>query len=187
MKHNILCRKTSAHWLFSPQIFALVCLTLLLILPGCSFFKRRQIQGIQLGAKVDLKLIYDKQRVFHEKNGFYTTDLAALEIWPKMVLYKFGFVQAAAVDVGTIPDLDPSRKDLDALKKSKPNWKLEYSPVTKLNQFDFHRLISFCPDCTATKTTFKAVAAANLDEDAVLDVWTVDHTGKMQHLVDDLQ
>jgi hypothetical protein len=31
------------------------------------------------------------------------------------------------------------------------------------------------------------IAAANLDDDSILDVWTIDQTGKIEHLIDDLK
>ena len=151
--------------------------------PAKEWMRMRQIHAMQIGVKGDLRMLLDKQQAFRQKFGFYTTDLKALGIAPKAVVYKFGFVSPSWV---TAPGLEPARKDLDALKASDPMVKIEYSPVTKLDKIEFDRLVSYCPDCTADRHSFKAVAAANLDEDAVLDVWTIDEKGEIAHLIDDL-
>lgn len=150
-----------------------------------NFFHQRQVKAIQAGAQVDLDLVARSEKTFHEKHGAYTTDLAALGIAPKKVVYKFGFVQPSDSIAG-VEGLDPSRKDLDALKKANPKLEIGYSPVTKLDSIDFGKLASYCQDCTAGKDTFKAIAAANLDEDPELDVWTIDEKGNVTHLVNDL-
>lgn len=150
----------------------------------------RQRHMIQSVASADLQLVLEAQREFHEKYGFYTTDLKALEIAPKTVLYKFGFLDASeSFDLSGDFALDPSRKDLDALTQSDPNLKkrIKYSPVTKLAEIDFAQLRAFCSNCTASKDTFKAIAAANLDEDDALDVWTINEKGEIEHLQDDFK
>jgi ABC-type Fe3+-hydroxamate transport system substrate-binding protein len=158
-----------------------------LVLSGCTrYIKKQQARAIQAGAQLDLNLIYDAEKEFHAKNGFYTTDLVALRIWPKKILYKIGFVQPAAKNVGMTEGLDNSRLNLDIVKKAHPDWVIEYSSLTHLNEIDFAKMASFCPDCTAGKTYFKAVAVANLNDDPILDVWTIDEKHKVQHLIDDL-
>ncbi len=166
---------------------ATILMTLLFLAPTCGrFYHGRQVQAIQVGALADLKLVADSEAAFFEKHKSYTTDLKSLGIFPKNVVYKFGFVKASDASLVSLADHDPSRKDLDALKAAEPRAKIGYSPVTKLDQIDFAKLVSYCPDCTATQTTFKAIAAANLDDDAVLDIWTIDEKGNSLHLVDDL-
>lgn len=178
---------------------------------GASWAKQRQLKAIQVAVRADLDLVFQAQQKFFKEHGFYTTDLKALELWPKRVLYAFGFVKAAsfkeATDGATGGSMGESKwnpemrtitmlaaqRAQDAIDKAKadpgykPDAPIILSPMTDVKSIDFERLISFCPDCTATKTTFKMVAAANLDGDPVLDVWTIDHTGAIQHLIDDLK
>ncbi len=173
---------------------------------GTVWAQKRQMSAIQSAARADLMLVAEAEKRFYEAHGFYTTDLKALNLWPKRVLYAFGFVKPSSVQVITTPEgevtLDPemrtviklaTRRADDAIEKSKtdPNIKPDapilLSPLTKVAAIDFVRLVSFCPDCTATKTSFKAIAAADLDGDPVLDVWTIDHAGNIRHMIDDLQ
>ena len=173
---------------------------------GAGWAKLRQQKAVQMAAKADLLLVADAQKEFFKTHGFYTTDLKALNLWPKRVLYAFGFVKPASFkeatvgasgteswnpEMRTITRLAKQRAE-DAIEKAKndPNFKpdapIVLSPMTGIKDIDFNRLISFCPDCTATKTTFKAIAAANLDKDPVLDVWTIDQDGNIRHVIDDL-
>lgn len=178
---------------------------------GAGWAKQRQLKAIQVAVRADLDLVFQAQQKFYKEHGFYTTDLKALELWPKRVLYAFGFVKAAsfkeATDGVTSSSMGDSKwnpemrtiamlaaqRSQDAIDKAKsdpgykPDAPIILSPMTQVKSIDFDRLISFCPDCTATKTTFKMVAAANLDSDPVLDVWTIDQTGAVQHLIDDLK
>lgn len=171
---------------FGAMVAAGVMFTMLALIPHCTaFFKERQLRAIQAGVRVDLKLISDAEQAFFARHGFYTTDFAFLRINPKMVVYKFGFVEPADVAVGWVDGLDPSRKDTDVIKKRYSDARIEYSSLTKLEAIPFEGLARYCPDCTATKTGFKAVAAANLDSDPVLDVWTIDEKGNVTHVSDD--
>ncbi len=173
---------------------------------GSEWAKNRQMSAIQSAARADLMLVAEAEKRFQETHGFYTTDLKALNLWPKRVLYAFGFVKPSSPQVITTPEgevsLDPEMRTIgklaarradDAIEKSKtdPNIKPDapilLSPLTKVASIDFQRLISFCPDCTATKNSFKVIAAADLDNDPVLDVWTIDHDGNVRHMIDDLQ
>lgn len=178
---------------------------------GANWAKQRQLKAIQVAVRADLDLVFQAQQKFFKEHGFYTTDLKALDLWPKRVLYAFGFVKAASfkeatdgTTAGSIGNLkwNPEMRTItllaaqraqDAIDKAKsdPGYKPDppiiLSPMTEVKSIDFDRLISFCPDCTATKSTFKMVAAANLDSDPVLDVWTIDQAGTIQHLIDDLK
>lgn len=149
--------------------------------------KERQIRSIQKAVEVDLNLIMERETQFHQRYGFYTTDLRALGIAPKRVLYKFGFV-SPSTHGKTIEgfELAADRMNLDALKAGDPSLKIEYSPLTQLAEIDFASVAKVCPDCTATESTFKAVAAANLDDDDDLDIWTVDEKGNLRHVFNDL-
>lgn len=173
---------------------------------GAGWAKLRQQKAVQMAAKADLLLVADAQKEFFKTHGFYTTDLKALNLWPKRVLYAFGFVKPASFkeatvgasgtetwnpEMRTILQLAKQRAE-DAIEKAKndrnfkPDAPIVLSPMTGIKDIDFNRLISFCPDCTATKTTFKVIAAANLDKDPVLDVWTIDQDGNIRHVIDDL-
>jgi hypothetical protein len=153
----------------------------------------KQIEVVQASAQVDLKLIQDSEDAFFKKNGFYTTDLKALGIKPKKVLYKFGFTVPSQVRVGanlgagSVAAINPELKDLDQLKKDNADLEMDYSPLTHLASIDFATLLQYCPDCTATDHSFKAVAAADFAGDGKLDIWLVDQTGQFTHLQDGLK
>lgn len=153
---------------------------------GRERFAERQRLALQKGAAVDLAELLAKQSTFKAAHGVFTTDLLALGLVPKAVVYKIGFVMPSSHLVSDLPGHDASRKDLDAMLKARPNLPIKVSTATKLSEISFDRLASFCPDCTAHESTFKAVAAANLDGDPVLDVWTIDDKGEIRHLIDDL-
>lgn len=139
------------------------------------------IRQVQRGAIGDLRLLARQETEFKARTGSFTTDLNALGIVPKTVLYKFGFARASAF--GERPEV----KDLDALKAAVPALNMKFSPVTQLESIDFPAAVAkHCAECTATETSFKAMAVGNLDADAVLDVWTLDEKGEVLHLVDDL-
>lgn len=173
---------------------------------GAKWAKDRQLLAVQLGARVDLELVAQAQKRFFDLHGFYTTDLKALNLWPKRVLYAFGFVTPSAFseaakgpagetwnpELRTITRLAAQRAE-DAIAKAKadPNFKPDapilLSPLTKVKDIDLDTLTAICTDCTATKSTFKILAAANLDEDSQLDIWTMDDQGNVEHLWDDLK
>jgi hypothetical protein len=156
------------------------------------FMKERQKKALQQAVFVDLRLMAEKQAAFHQAYGFYTTDLNAIGIAPKMVIYKIGFVTASKHEFELHPEkaaelnLNPEVKDLDLLKQAIPKLKMEYSPLTRLDSIDISRLASYCPDCTATASGFKAIAAANLDDDDDLDIWTIDEKGQIVHVLKDV-
>jgi hypothetical protein len=188
--------QTRIHVVFAA-VGAAVLLGLLMAVPSCNkFMRQRQVFAIQSAARADLQFMIDRENDFFQKNGFYTTDLEGLSLdAPKklVVLYKFGFVRAGsdapakaiALD-GHEFTVDSARKDLDALLKVSPKLEVVYSPTTQLDTVEFGKLGSYCQDCTATKNSFKLITAANLDEDPVLDVWTVDEKGIITHVVNDL-
>lgn len=159
---------------------------------GARWAKARQMRAIQQVAAADLQLIVDAEKRFFEEHGIYTTDLAALKILPKKVLYSFGFVTAAKFpEALQQPEWHPETRTIVRLVDSMAGdtkWAehIGLSPATGVRAVDFDRLISYCPDCTATKAGFKAVAAANLDDDPVLDVWTVNEKNEIRHVLDDL-
>lgn len=158
--------------------------------PGFSrYLQGRQVQIIQGGVLADLHLIAEAEYAFHAQHGFFTTDLKALGIAPKSVLYKTGFTVASpgSRKIEAALELVPERKDLDALKAADPELRIEYSPVTRLNGIRFSELMELCPDCTASDLAFKSLAVANLDDDSILDVWTINEQGEILHLVDDLK
>lgn len=148
------------------------------------------IRQIQRGAIGDLQLLLRHQNEFKARTGTYTTDLNALGIAPKMVLYKFGFTSPSSVSPNVAePGFvhRPELMDLDALKAAIPALDMKYSPVTKLETIDFAAAAArLCPDCTASESAFKAVALANLDADDDLDVWVIDQGGETRHVSDDL-
>ncbi len=145
--------------------------------------------NIQKASRADLDLVLQAERSFQRRFGFFTTDMVSLGVASKYTFYKLGFVKPLSIEGGMAPvdGHDPSRMDLDAVKKARPDLDIAYSSWTKLDEIDMAALARFCPDCTATATTFRALAAANLDDDPELDVWAIDHEGKIEHLNDDLR
>ena len=123
---------------------------------------------------------------FKATYGFYTTDLIAMHLTPKTALSKFGFSYASEPHP-EVQNLDNTRKDLDAVKAAIPRLEINYSPVTRLDAIDFAKATVYCPDCTATATTFRAMAITNLDDDADLDIWTIDQNKKLVHVNNDLK
>lgn len=199
-------QRRSAHVIGAAVVLIVIGAVIWSVAGGSEWAKNRQLRAIQTVARADLLLVADAEKQFHEKHGFYTTDLKALNLWPKRVLYAFGFVKpssASSVETANGSEsLDPemrtigrlaARRAEDAIAKAKsnptykPDAPILLSPLTKVAAVDFDRLISFCPDCTATKNTFKLIAAADLDSDPVLDVWTIDQNGTIRHLIDDLE
>jgi len=161
--------------------------------------------NMQRAAQADLELLARAQRAFHDQFGFFTTDLASLQLRPKYVFYKFGFLQpsqdsaeslglTAVADEALAPEkqrnplskLDPKVLNVQLLKAARPDIPLHLSELTQLESIDWESLARYCEDCTASKESFKAIAAANLDDDADLDVWTIDQDLKLTHVFDDL-
>lgn len=145
--------------------------------------------SLQMAARADLSLLLQAEKAFHQQFGFYTTDLASLNLEPKYAFYKFGFVKAAAVGAlerDKLPTIDSSRKDLDLLVAARPELNIGLSDETRLADIPFASLASYCPNCTAETNKFTALAAANLDSDSTLDVWTIDQDGQLHQVVNDL-
>ncbi|HVK61897.1 MAG TPA: hypothetical protein VM432_10120 [Bdellovibrionales bacterium] len=149
-----------------------------------------QIHEIQSAVRADLQLIFDKEQKFRETYGTYTTDLNGLALAPKKALYKVGFVRPAT----GLPPVEskyfthrPELKDYDALKAAIPKLEIDYSPLTRLSEISLSSLENLCADCTAYPDGYKAIAAANLDGDPDVDVWTIDHNGVINHVFDDLK
>ena len=192
-----------AHVFVAVAAMGFVALAVFGLNKGSSFMKERQIRMIQRSAMADLNLVADALKAFKEKHGFYTTDLKALQIWPKYALYAFGFVTASQhspeqistlglqPEVRTLSQLVEARTQ-DAIEASKkdrnilPGAPIKLSPVTGIRLIDLSRLAAICPDCTATADSYKVMVAAQLDPDEDLDVWTIDQTGAVTHVSDDL-
>jgi hypothetical protein len=190
MNENLKISRTQIH-IFGGVLIALLMGVTLGLIPYFGKNPRAtQIRSIQNGARADLQMVFERERKFHEIFGTYTTDLNALALAPKIALYKVGFVRAA----DGLPEVKstefthrPELKDYDALKAALPKLELQYSPVTRLSEISLSALEGVCADCTATASTFKALAAANLDGDADLDLWSIDQDGKVAHVFDDLK
>jgi hypothetical protein len=138
----------------------------------------RRVELIQTGAATDLRLIATQEARFYKEHRYYTTDFNQLGIVPKAVLYKTGFVRESPPQPGT----DPSIKDLDILKTHFPKLQIDYSSENKLDQIDISKLQNLCPDCTATQSHFRVLAAAHLDGADELDIWTIDDNGQILHV-----
>ena len=160
---------------------------LVLLSGGSNWLANRQVFSIQRVARADLLLMYEAQRQFFNENGHYTTDMKALRIFPKKVMFAFGFTKPAdfpkeLARAGAEPSVDNIVKLGEALKLD-----FGYSTMTKVREISWSDLATVCPDCTATETTYKVIAAANLDKDEQLDIWTIDQDGHIDHLKDDLR
>jgi hypothetical protein len=175
--------QTRIHILIACGVALAMAAGLVLLPAWGKNLRQRELVMIQRSAVVDLKLIYDQEHLYKSLHGYYTTDLNSLGIAPKRVLYKFGFLEKSS-DVHD--GVDPSILDLDQLKARFPRLELEYSAMTQLEQIRLRSLASLCSDCTATVDHFRAIAAANLDNDPELDVWTIDQDGQITHLVNDI-
>ena len=173
--------RTYLHVLAAAVAAGILVLALVMAPAFHRYMHRRHLQAIQEAAAGDLHLLLTQEYIFFKLHGAYTTDLKSLAIVPKTALYKFGFVRAGSDKAGD-QMVDAKRKDLDALKASDTGISIEYSPATHLDNIDFDKLASFCTDCTATATTFKAIAAAQFDNSS-LDIWTIDERGKLVHVV----
>ena len=148
------------------------------------------LTDLQSAAEGDLLFLARAEKDFKAKHGFYTTDFNALIIMPKVVIYKFGFARPSEPNTsldGPTFQLRPELKDLDALKAALPQLDLKFSPVTKLETIQFDEAAKACPDCTATRDTFKALAVAYLNDETKLDIWTIDEKGEIKHLSDGLK
>ncbi len=179
---------TGLRWLMS-LFFAMFLIAGLILIFQKNWAKKHPT-SIQGAARADLDLLRRAEDSFRTRYGTYTTDFGNLAIQPKFVYYKIGFLTPSSQPFVPLKLPEPHRPevlDLDALKIAKPKLKLKYAEETKIDSIKLSELASFCSDCTASKDSFKAIAAANLDEDADLDIWTVDHTGTFTHVQNDLQ
>jgi hypothetical protein len=170
-------------------IMALVMLTVLVLFLGVfaggkDYFRERQRISLQLGVALDLDDMVQAQARFRAKNGGFTTDLVALGLTPKNLIYKIGFLEPSSdpVEWGT----QPARMNHDEVLRLAPEIEMKLSPISKLAEIEFAKLRSYCGDCRVLGEAFRALAVANLDDDATLDVWTVDQTGARRHLINDL-
>lgn len=160
---------------------------LFLLSGGSTWLAHRQIFAIQRVARADLLLMYEAERQFFNEHGHYTTDMKALRVFPKKVMFAFGFTKPAnftkeLARAGAEPQVDNVVKLGEALKLD-----FGYSPKTKVREISWAELAAVCPDCTATESGYKVIAAANLDDDPQLDIWTIDQDGHIEHLKDDLR
>ena len=147
-------------------------------------------RALQQEAKVNLKTLYSSQNTFRATYGTYTSDLSILGMGvTNRDSYKFGFPKAFKSNLNhpNLKKLNALLKDSDALDKimrapEEPRKYEAFKHITVEQMANY-----FCKNCHVKKDSFKAIAFGNLDDDDTWDVWTIDETGGLIHLSDDLK
>jgi hypothetical protein len=138
-----------------------------------------QCRAKQATAKGYLKDLYVAEQAFRERNGFFTTDLVALNIPLRLTKasngdgprYMVGFLRPST-DPTSAAGTDPSR-----LRTPAP-----YVPHLK-SLPDHEELTRIVGDATADAATFRAFAIGYPSDDDP-DVWVIDEQKKLQHPLD---
>ncbi len=139
--------------------------------------------------KASLAGLYTAQRAFHAEFDRYSTDLKALG-WspasPDLPAY-IGFMRAFdhASEVN-LPDGEvPGRLSTDAFVGSTSDADRPYR-YDSHSQIAVRELERHCRrGCTASRDRFELISAFNLDADPTLDVWIINESKELVHVVDD--
>lgn len=129
-----------------------------------------------------LKKLATVEQNAYRRYGSYITDIGAVygaaqnSSFPETFAYKIGFVRA-------ITDAIPVNNSLHA-ERMNSDYILPIDAGAR--KVPFSVMSQYCPDCTATKVTFKAVAFADLFGNGNFDIWTIDQTGNIAHILDAL-
>lgn len=129
----------------------------------------------QSEAKINLAVIYSSEKAFNAEYSTYTSDLEAMMITndTKKPRYLCGFAKPFENKVPDVPGYDPKRIDYTFLKLPE---------LTALKDLAKH----FPKDAVVTATSFKAACVGNVDEDADLDIWTIDDKKAMVNVKSDI-
>lgn len=143
--------------------------------------------------KASLAGLYTAQRAFHAEFDRYSTDLMALGWTPASATLPgyIGFTQAfegaGEVDLpGGLPDGEiPTRLSTHSFvdRKADNDRTYRYDSHSNVPISDLDR---YCRrGCSASRDRFEMIAAFNLDADPTLDVWLINESKELIHVVDD--
>ncbi len=145
----------------------------------------------QSEAKTNLTGLFTAERAFYGEYDTYTTDLITMNWMPDgSPAYVYGFSQAGprptAEILSKIPGLDPARRTTDDPRVLSPAGQVNYQ-TTRMHSSNGLPLTaqSLPPDTHATKTEFLAGATGDVDNDGILDVWTIDDHRLLINVSDD--
>lgn len=152
-------------------------------------FQKFGARAKQTEAKTSLSMAYTGEKMFMAEWNVATSDLTSIGVGafdegsPEATQrYHIGFAQPAVAQWDVIgidaSSHDPSRSDTEKLgRKLKEDLGAPFATLAAQH----------CPDCVVEGENFKIVAIGNIDQDADVDVWTIDQDRKIEHVVDDLQ
>jgi hypothetical protein len=144
------------------------------------------IQDIRSQMKSSLSEIFTAQKAFHIENGRYSTDLMALK-WPPSqaeMKFKIGFVQAFSGQ--TEQNENSQILDSDSFQTEKNQEGEAYNYSVTADGIRLADLVRFCQHgCSAEDENFEAIAAANLDNDATLEIWLMNSNKEVIQVTDD--
>ncbi len=144
-----------------------------------------EIKDLRTQIRKSLAELYAAENAFHNETGYYSTDLINVGWKPTEAKMKFkvGFVQASVEET---PDTNPLRLDSDAFLTEKSDTAENYQYLPTGVGIDLTPFAKLCPNgCSADQNGFEMLAVANLDDDATLDVWLMNNTREVLHLIDD--
>jgi hypothetical protein len=144
------------------------------------------IQEIRMQMKTSLAEIFTAQKAYHIEKGRYSTDLLALQWTPPDadMKFKLGFVQAFS---GETEQNENSRiLDTDSFQTEKTQAGDVYSYSVTADGIRLADLVRYCQHgCSAEDENFEAIAAANLDSDATLEIWLMNSNKEVIQVTDD--
>jgi hypothetical protein len=139
-------------------VVGLVILPLLVLVVAVPRFMKFPLRSRQAECKMNLKAAFFTERAYFEEHQAYAASPAALQLkfeGPTRYLYRFDR-QGPLSEAGFAPTL-PSASPVEQLEQGIPPTLLARVGVT-----------GTCPACEAT-----VVCVGNLDQDPVLDVWSI--------------
>lgn len=144
------------------------------------------IQEIRSQMKASLSEIFTAQKAYHIEKNRYSTDLVALQWSPPQaeMNFKIGFVQAFN---GETENSENSRiLDSDSFLTEKTQDGDTYTYTATADGIRLADLVRFCQyGCSAEDENFEAIAAANLDNDATLEIWLMNSNKEVIQVTDD--
>jgi len=143
----------------------------------------KQITLIRAQAKSTLRIVFLGEYAFFQKHKRYTTDLKAIGYIPTegtKFTVKFGFLDAFNSNQN-IANESADRKNSDVFIKTGIEYALQAQEIL------LEKTRGYCQmGCGVTTDKFEAIAAANLDNDDDLDLWTINERKEIIHVFDDL-
>ncbi len=174
------------------KIIGIVFAVLIIIAGVAGYFLQQSMTKFQSKArqqmsKIMLSSMYTANMATHAEYNFYSTDLATIGFFPEGELdAKVGFTNPSeSLEPQFGQEFNPALKDTDALVQS---GKAPFTYSDRVANISFQEVAQkHCPECTASKEAFKAIAFSNIDDDPTLDVWTIDQDKNMVNVVNDLE